>query len=312
MELNQHSLISNFSKAVSPIALGMMNFASFDDVAPLINEFAEAGGNLFDTAWIYDDGAVETHLGEWFARNGADTRQSSVVIGKGAHTPHCTPEAIGQQLSQSLDRMQTDYVDVYLMHRDNPSVPVAEFVDAMDAEVRAGRIRGPFGGSNWSTERMDAAISYAQNNARTAPSVLSNNFSLAQMEGVIWEGCVSSSTPVWKSWLTEAQFTNFAWSSQSRGFFTERAGRDKLTDEELVRVWYSETNFARRDRAISLAEKLGCSPIHVALAYVIAQPFPSIPIIGPATVAELSDSLIGTTLNLTAEQCSWLDGTDQS
>ena len=86
---------------------------------------------------------------------------------------------------------------------------------------------------------------------------------------------------------------NFAWSSQGRGFFTDRAGRDKRDNEELVRVWYSEKNFGRRDRAIELAKKLGKSPIHVALAYVLAQPFPSVPLIGPRTLGELDDSLQG-------------------
>ena len=81
----------------------------------------------------------------------------------------------------------------------------------------------------------------------------------------------------------EKQIPNFAWSSQGRGFFTDRAGRDKRDEEELVRVWYSERNFGRRDRAIELAQKLGRNPIHIALAYVIAQPFPVIPLIGPRT-----------------------------
>ena len=71
-----------------------------------------------------------------------------VVLGKGAHTPLAYPDVIGRQLAESLERLQTDYLDIYLMHRDNPAVPVGEFVDAMDAEVKAGRIR-VYGGSNW-------------------------------------------------------------------------------------------------------------------------------------------------------------------
>jgi aryl-alcohol dehydrogenase-like predicted oxidoreductase len=302
--MQQIARIASFDRLVSPVALGMMNFQTLAAVTPLIDGFWESGGNLFDTAWVYDDGLVEQHLGQWFKLNG--TRADSVVIGKGAHTPFCDPASLAGQLTESLDRMQTDYVDTYLMHRDNPEVPVGEFVDAMDAEVRAGRIRGPFGGSNWTIERMNEAIAYAHANGRQAPSVLSNNVSLARMEGVIWDGCISASTEPWQQWLEATQTTNFAWSSQSRGFFTDRAGRDKTSDEELVRVWYSDVNFARRDRAAELAAELGCRTIHVALAYVIAQPYPSIPIMGPATVEELHDSLIGTTLALTEEQCAWL------
>ena len=118
-------------------------------------------------------------------------REQSVIIGKGAHTPLCYPDMIGKQLTQSLDRLQTDHVDVYFMHRDNPDVPVGEFVDAMDAEVKAGRIRGPFGGSNWTRERMDEAIAYAEKNGKQKPGALSNNFSLAEMLEPIWPGCVA-------------------------------------------------------------------------------------------------------------------------
>ena len=75
----------------------------------------------------------------------------------------------------------------------------------------------------------------------------------------------------------------------------------------MVRVWYSDRNFARRDRAIELAGKLGKSPIHIALAYVLAQPFPSIPLIGPRTLAELDDSIQALDVRLTPEQVKWLE-----
>jgi aryl-alcohol dehydrogenase-like predicted oxidoreductase len=156
--------------------------------------------------------------------------------------------------------------------------------------------------------RMDEAIAYAEKNGKQKPGALSNNFSLAEMLEPIWAGCITSSTDDWKAWLTKRQMPNFAWSSQGRGFFTDRAGRDKRNDEELVRVWYSDRNFGRRDRAIELAQKLGRNPIHIALAYVIAQPFPVIPLIGPRTIAELEDSLSALDIKLTPEQVKWLEG----
>ena len=214
---------------------------------------------------------------------------------------------IAKQLDQSLERLKTDYVDVYFMHRDNTNVLVGEFVDAMDAEVKRGRIRGIFGGSNWNRERMDEAATYAQKNGKAAPAALSNNFSLAEMLDPIWAGCVAASDDGWKKWQKERQIPNFAWSSQGRGFFTERAGRDKRDDEEIVRVWYSDRNFDRRDRAIQLAKELGRNPIHIALAYVIAQPFPVIPLIGPRTIGELEDSLSALDIQLTPGQVSWLE-----
>jgi predicted dehydrogenase/aryl-alcohol dehydrogenase-like predicted oxidoreductase len=293
-------------KQASAAALGFEDFRTFSSGAILLDAYFEKGGNLFDTAFIYAGGYTERLFGEWHTSRG--TREQSVLIGKGAHSPLCYADVISKQLDQSLNRLQTDYVDVYFMHRDNLEVPVGEFVDAMDAEVKKGRIRGPFGGSNWTKERFDEAIAYADKTGKQRPGALSNNFALAEMLDPIWAGCVTASTPDWKKWLRERQIPNFSWSSQARGFFTDRAGRDKTGNEEMVRVWYNEQNFVRRDRAIELANKLGKSPIHVALAYVLAQDFPSIPLIGPRTLHELDDSMNAFEIKLTPEQVAWLEG----
>ncbi|QDY69098.1 aldo/keto reductase [Qingshengfaniella alkalisoli] len=297
--------IAGVDKSASPVALGFEDFKRFADAAPLLDAFYEKGGNVFDTAFIYGGGRTEKVFGDWLQARGV--RDEIVLIGKGAHSPLVYPDVIAKQLDQSLERLGTDHVDVYFMHRDSPDVPVGEFVDAMDAEVKAGRIRGPFGGSNWTRERFDEAIEYAKANGKTAPSVLSNQFSLSEMLEPIWAGCVTASTAEWRKWLTDRQVTNFAWSSQGRGFFTPAAGRDKRDNEELVRCWYSEENFGRRDRAIELADELGASPIHIALAYCLNQPFPLVPLIGPRRLWELDDSLKALEIELTPEQVKWLE-----
>ncbi|QIX23213.1 Gfo/Idh/MocA family oxidoreductase [Agrobacterium pusense] len=298
--------IPGLAKPASVVALGFEFFPNFASASLTLDAFYEAGGNLFDTAYVYGGGKTEAIFGDWHTSRNVP-REEIVLIGKGAHSPLCYPDMIAKQLDQSLERLKTDYVDVYFMHRDNLDIPVGEFVDAMDAEVRRGRIRGIFGGSNWTRERMDEAAAYVQKNGKQAPGALSNNFSLAEMLDPIWAGCVAASDDEWKEWLKSRQIPNFAWSSQGRGFFTERAGRDKHDDEEIVRVWYSDRNFVRRDRAIELAQKLGRHPIHIALAYVIAQPFPVIPLIGPRTIAELEDSLSALDIALTDEQVKWLE-----
>ncbi|KIQ03999.1 oxidoreductase [Agrobacterium tumefaciens] len=299
--------IPGVAKPASVVALGFEFFPNFASASLTLDTFYEAGGNLFDTAYVYGGGKTEAIFGDWHTSRNVP-REDIVVIGKGAHSPLCYPDMIAKQLDQSLDRLKTDYVDIYFMHRDNTNVPVGEFVDAMDAEVKRGRIGSIFGGSNWTRERMDEAADYARKNGKAAPAALSNNFSLAEMLDPIWAGCVAASDDAWKDWQRERQIPNFAWSSQGRGFFTERAGRDKRDDEEIVRVWYSDRNFQRRDRAIELARELGRDPIHIALAYVIAQPFPVIPLIGPRTIAELEDSLSALDIKLTPEQVSYLEG----
>jgi predicted dehydrogenase/aryl-alcohol dehydrogenase-like predicted oxidoreductase len=298
--------VRGLSKPVTRIALGFEFFQNFASASTLLDGYYERGGNLFDSAYVYMAGKTEQQFGDWHTSRGL-SRDGLVVIGKGAHSPLCYPDVIGRQLTESLDRLKTDHVDIYFMHRDNPAVPVGEFVDAMDAEVKAGRIRGPFGGSNWTRARMDEAIAYAERTGRQAPAVLSNNISLAEMLQPIWPGCVSASGAEWQEWLTKRQVTDFAWSSQGRGFFTDRAGRDKRDDPELVNTWYSEANFGRRDRAIQLAKELGRSPIHVALAYVLALPSGVVPLIGPRTLDELEDSLSALDILLTPQQVRWLE-----
>ena len=297
--------IAGLGKPASLIALGFEDFRSFASGAIMLDAFWEAGGNIFDTAFVYASGYTERLLGEWLASRGV--RDEAVIIVKGAHTPNCAPEKISAQLTASLERLQTDHADIYFMHRDNIEVPVGEFVDAMDAEVKAGRIRGLYGVSNWTRKRLKQAIAWAEKHHRQPPGALSNNFALAEMLDPIWEGCVSASSDKWKAWLTKSQLPNFAWSSQARGFFTDRAGRTKRDDAELVRVWYSASNFKRRERAIALAKEFGADPVQIALAYVLAQPFASIPIIGPRRLDELENSIAALKLNLSEQQRDWLE-----
>ena len=141
------------------------------------------------------------------------------------------------------------------------------------------------------------------------PGALSNNFSLAEMLEPIWAGCVASSDRRLEGLADSSrQMPNFAWSSQGRGFFTDRAGRDKRDNEELVRVWYSEKNFGRRDRAIELAARLRQEPDPCRARLCAGQPFPSVPLIGPRTLDELDDSLRALDIKLSPADLAWLDG----
>jgi predicted dehydrogenase/aryl-alcohol dehydrogenase-like predicted oxidoreductase len=296
--------IPGVAKEVSVASLGIAAVDSYTHAAALFDAYYERGGNLLDTAWLYAGGLTDKLLGEWLSARGV--RDEMIIIGKGAHSPLCYPDIIARQLTESLDRLKTDRVEIYFMHRDNPAVPVGEFVDAMAVEAEAGRI-GIFGGSNWTRERFDEAVAYATKQGKQAPQVLSNNFALAEMVSPVWPGVLASSDDAWKAWLNEKQVPNFAWSSQARGFFTDQAGRGKTDNPEIVRCWYSEKNFGRRDRAIELARRVGKSPINVALAYCLAQPFPVVPIIGPMGIGELEDSLEALTISLTPADVAWLE-----
>ena len=289
---------------VSRLVMGCDNQSTMPHAAAMFDDYFERGGNTFDTAFVYGGGQQERLLGRWLHQRGL--RDQAVVIVKGAHTPHCTPEWLTKELEESLDRLQTDHGDIYLMHRDNLDVPVGEFVDVLNEHARAGRIR-VFGGSNWTLERLREARAYAEKNELQPFRCVSNNFSLARMVSPVWAGCVSAADPAFKQWLAETATTLLAWSSQSRGFFTERAHPDRREDEELVRCWYSDDNFQRRERAIELARKKGVPPINIALAYVLNQPFATCALIGPRLISETVSTFGAVGLALSPAELRWLN-----
>jgi predicted dehydrogenase/aryl-alcohol dehydrogenase-like predicted oxidoreductase len=296
--------IEGLAKPVARLVMGVDNQKTMPIADVLFDDYYERGGNAFDTAYIYGGGTCERVLGQWIKDRGL--RRRIVILDKGAHTPHCDPESLTRQLLESLDRLQTDYIDIYMMHRDNPDVPVGEFVAVLNEHRAAGRIR-VFGGSNWGLRRLEAAQRYARRRGLAGFAAVSNNFSLVRMVDPVWAGCLQSSTPEWRRWLAKHQFPLMPWSSQARGFFTDRAGPEKRTDKELVRCWYSDDNFRRRERAMDLAARRGVAPIAVALAYVLRQPFPTFPLIGPRTLEEFHTSLGALGVDLSPEDLAWLN-----
>jgi predicted dehydrogenase/aryl-alcohol dehydrogenase-like predicted oxidoreductase len=306
----QHNMkygrISGVEKEASRLALGTMLEGAHFPIPhghALFDGFFEAGGNCFDTAFIYMGGESERIFGQWMKSRGV--REEVVVLGKGAHTPFCDIENLTSQLLTSLERMQTDYVDIYMMHRDNEAIPVSEFIDALNEHKNAGRIRA-FGGSNWSIARVEEANAYAASKGLAGFTAVSNNFSLARMVDPVWAGSISTSDAASRAWFEKTQMALFPWSSQARGFFA--VGDPNYTaDPELVRCWYSDDNFERLARVKQMAAERGVLPINVALAYVLHQPFPTFPLIGPRSLHELSTSLPALDIELSPEELRWLN-----
>lgn len=302
--------VAGYEKPVSRLLMGCDNQLTFPHACAMFDDYFERGGNAFDTAWLYAGGRQERLLGQWMRTRGV--RDQVVVLAKGGHTPFCTPRDVVRQLHESLDRLKTDHCDFYCLHRDNLDIPAAEFVDVLAAEQRAGRIRGGFGGSNWTTARVDEANTHARARGLPGFRLLSNQFSLARMVEAPWGGCISAGDPTTRRWLEERagtpdEISLFAWSSQARGFFTDRAAPDRLDDAELVRCWYAEDNWVRRARLVELAKAKSVTPPAIAAAYVLAQPFPTFALIGPRTLAETDSSLECLRVSLTPAELAWLD-----
>ena len=302
----KHGRIDGVGKPVSRLVLGtMLEGAEFPAVqgGVLFDAFFEVGGTTFDTAHLYSGGLSEQVFGQWMQSR--RVRDEVVVLGKGAATPFCDPENLTRQLLLSLERMRTDHVDIYMMHRDNEAIPVGEFVDVLNEHTSAGRMRS-FGVSNWSLERVEEANEYAASRGLTGFSALSNNFSLARLVEPIWPGSIATSDAASRAWFTRTQAPLFAWSSQARGFFAT-GDPANVSDGELVRCWYSDDNFERLARVRALAEERGVLPINVALAYVLCQPFPTFPLIGPRSLHELETSLPALGVELSADELEWLN-----
>lgn len=300
----KYGRIAGIDKPISRFVMGCDNQVSLPHAAAMFDDFFARGGNSFDTAFVYGGGYHEALFGQWLKSRGV--RDQIVIISKGAHTPYCNPIDVATQMRTSFNRMGIEQADIYMLHRDNPEIPVGEFIDVLNEHVRSGRIK-VFGGSNWSLARVEEANEWAKRNGKQGFGVVSNNFSLAEMVDPVWRGCVHSSDAMSRAWFTKHQIPLLSWSSQARGFFLDgRAAPGKRDDEELVRCWYSEANFARLAKAKDLARKKNVATINIAAAYVLHQPFPTFALIGPRSLSETRTSLLALDVTLTTEEANWL------
>jgi predicted dehydrogenase/aryl-alcohol dehydrogenase-like predicted oxidoreductase len=300
--------IPGIDKPVARLVMGSIALTSRDMpfTCAMLDYYVSLGGNAIDTAYHYGE-KIESAIGQWMQLRG--NRDQIVIVGKGAHHsprgPRVNRDAIAADLAASLECLQTDYIDLYLLHRDDPAVPVGEIVEWLNEHYRAGRIRA-FGGSNWTTGRLQAAIDYAREHGLVPFVASSPNLSLAIWNEPPWKDCLSA-TVEGKEWYTERQFPLLAWSSQAQGFFTGRYAPEDRSNPNMVRTWYNEANFERLERARELGRRKGVSANAIALAYVLCQPFPTFPLIGPYTLEEIRTSCEALRVSLTSEELPWLN-----
>jgi aryl-alcohol dehydrogenase-like predicted oxidoreductase len=308
----KYGTIEGIDRPVSRIILGTMSFSPEDQgrTDEMLAAFLAAGGNMIDTAHIYRGGGSERSIGQWLRRSGR--RDDALILTKGAHhSPagkRVTPEEISFDLGQSLERLGTPSVDLYVLHRDDPDVPVGPIVDVLNHHAQQGRIRA-FGGSNWSHQRLQEANAYATSHGQRRFAASSPNLGLAVPNEPMWPDCISvSGDQEALDWYQQQQMPLLSWSSQCGGFFTGRFSPEKTDDPNMVRVYYGDANWERYRRAERLGKELGLAPVQVALAWVLSQAdLPVFPLIGPRTLAELESSLAVADATLTPEQVAWLN-----
>ncbi|MCL5065953.1 MAG: aldo/keto reductase [Firmicutes bacterium] len=276
-------------------------------VSRMLDTYIAIGGNVVDTAFIYRGGQSEKALGRWLEER--NNRQNIRIFTKGAHHnangPRVNAQAIKEDLAVSLERLRTDYVDLYALHRDDPSVEVGPIVEALNAHLEARHFLA-FGASNWTHQRLEEANRYAASHGLQGFSFSSPNLSLAKAIEPYWPNCVSADDET-LSWHQRTKLPLLSWSSQARGFFTGRYTPEDRSNADLVRVFYNEQNWERYRRAEQLGQVKGASTIQIALAYVLNQSFPTAAIIGPETEEELYSCRAGADIVLSPAEVLWLD-----
>jgi aryl-alcohol dehydrogenase-like predicted oxidoreductase len=310
----KYGSVAGVDRPVSRLVMGSMVFSArpLEEVHRLYDRFLEAGGNAFDTARVYGRGETERQLGQWVRERG--NRDRIVVIGKGAHHDvqteqrRVTPEAIRQDVETSLEALGMEAIDLYFLHRDDPSLPVGPIVEALDEQARLGRLRA-FGGSNWTQARIEEANAYAAAHGLRPFAASSPNLALAVPSEPMWVGCVSLAGDAEAAeWYRRTRLPVFAWSSQARGFFSGRFAPDRPeVDPSVTRVYYGESNWERLRRVGELARQKGATPTQVALAWVLHQPLEVFPLVGPLSTGELEDCLGALEIALSAEELAWLN-----
>ncbi len=316
----EYGTIPGVNKPVARLVLGSMFVGTLDRARcfALLDDIFALGGNTFDTAHVYAGGNSERLLGEWMEARG--NREQVVILTKGCHhnadRRRVTPFDLASDLFDSLARLRTDYVDIYVLHRDDPSVPVGPIVEALNEHHAAGRIHA-FGGSNWTHQRIAEANAYAEAHGLVPFTVSSPNYGLAdQIEDPWGGGCVTLSGPAnteARAWYVRTQMPVFAYSSLARGLFSGRITRENFAemratlDNACLKAYCHEPNFKRLDRAFTLAREKGLTVPQVALAFILRSPLNVFPLVGAVSKEEFAENITALHVPLTPEERAWLD-----
>jgi aryl-alcohol dehydrogenase-like predicted oxidoreductase len=293
-----------------------MSHAAADEAMALLDAAFELGCNAFDTAAVYGHGAAERRLGEWLEQR--RLRQQVIIIDKGCHpardVARLTPSDLAFDVAASLERLRVDQIDLYLLHRDDPQVPVGEMVSALNDQLALGRIAA-FGGSNWTHQRIEQANDYARRHGLVEFAASSPGFSLAEPIQS-WPGCVSlhrSRADGALAWYRATGLPVLAWSPLAGGFLSgrfDRAGQPELatpSDRRVIEFYASDANFERLDRLARIARMKGMTIGQAALAYVASVRINLHAVVGCRNRAELQECARAIEFGFSAAELAWLD-----
>ncbi len=285
--------------------------AAFD----LLDTMYALGINAFDCADHYG----EEPLGEWLEARGLHDK--CVILTKGAHhnrwRKRVTDFDILYDCHNSLAKLKTSHIQLYLLHRDDPQVPVGPIMETLNRLHAEGKI-GVFGASNWTMERMMEANEYAYKHGLVPFTVSSPNFGLANQLDDPWGGgCVTISGPknrTVRAWYRDNHIPIMAYSALGRGFFSGAFRHDQpekaaaLLDQAARKGYDYPENYERLRRCEILAQEMGVSVSQIAMAWIFNQPGLEVYALSGATSkAHMQANIDAADIRLTPRQCEWLD-----
>ena len=300
---------------VSPLCLGCMNFGrrtTPEDSYEIIDRALDAGLNFLDTANVYSRGRSEEITGEALKRNGSRSR---VVLATKVHgrMDDDDPNAAGssrrhiiEQCEASLKRLQTDYIDIYQIHRPRPEIAIDETLRALDDLVRSGKVRY-LGSSTFAAWQVVESLWVAKDLGL-------NRFVSEQPPYHILDRRIE------RELVPMAQTYGIGlipWSPLAGGLLTgkytrgdaapEGARYANAENEARLARRYTEGVFDVTESLRPLAEAKDCTLSQLALAWCVEQPGVTSPIIGPRTMEQLEDNVGALKVDITAEDRRRID-----
>lgn len=279
--------------------------------------FAENGGNFIDTANIYGKwlphkmNSNEMMLGKWM--HGKKNRGDIVLASKAAHpelaamdVPRMSRREITSDLEESLSALQTDYLDVFWLHRDAENIPVGEIMEILFEIHNSGKAKY-FGCSNWKPERIAKALEYAGKKGKKGFVASQPQWSLAvpnksaaddktayrmDAEGIRLHG---------RTGLAAVPY-----SSQAGGFFAKL--NSGSASEGLLARYKNDENMRIYENMKELSRQTGYSCTQISLGYLMSHDFVAIPIIGSKNPAQITDSVSASEIRLGKQEMELLLG----
>ncbi|MCE9560723.1 MAG: aldo/keto reductase [Planctomycetes bacterium] len=303
---------------VSRICLGCMTYGSskwrpwvLDDDAsrPFIRHAWEAGINFFDTADMYSDGVSEEVLGRAL-REFAIPREQVIVatkvfnpMGTSLNERGLSAKHIRHAIDASLKRLQLDYVDLYQIHRFDPTTPVEETLGALDAAVRAGKVLH-IGASSMFAWQLAKMLHTSERLGLARFVTMQNHYNLVYREEE------REVNPLCR----DEGLGLLPWSPLARGFLTGNRRRGDpgdtsraKTDDFAQKLYFSDADFDVVDRVTEVAKNRGVPNSQVALAWMLQQPCVTAPIIGASKLHHLDDAIASLNVKLDASEVKSLE-----